>query len=59
VSERPFDVGGGRSLTITISLGVAFNEADTDVPETLIKHADIALYRAKREGRNRVVFDAA
>jgi two-component system cell cycle response regulator len=59
VAERPFEIGGGRSLTITISVGVALNEAETDVPETLIKRTDIALYRAKREGRNRVVFDAA
>jgi two-component system, cell cycle response regulator len=59
VAERSFDVNGGRTLTVTISVGLALNESDADIPETLMKRADIALYRAKREGRNRVVFDAA
>jgi two-component system cell cycle response regulator len=59
IAERPFDIGGGRGISVTISVGVSLNEHAVDVPETLIKRADIALYRAKREGRNRVVFDAA
>jgi two-component system cell cycle response regulator len=59
IAERPFDIGGGRSISVTISVGVSLNEHAVDAPETLIKRADIALYRAKREGRNRVVFDAA
>jgi two-component system cell cycle response regulator len=59
IAERPFDIGGGRNIAVTISVGVSLNEHAVDVPETLIKRADIALYRAKREGRNRVVFDAA
>ncbi len=59
VSERSFEVGGGRNLAITISIGLALNEAATDTPDLILKRADIALYRAKREGRNRVVFDAA
>jgi two-component system, cell cycle response regulator len=59
VAERTFDIGNSRGLTITISVGVALNEAGTDTPEMILKRADIALYRAKREGRNRVVFDAA
>lgn len=59
VAERPFDVGGARPLFVTVSVGVALNESGADTPESIIKRADVALYRAKREGRNRVVFDAA
>jgi two-component system cell cycle response regulator len=59
VAERLFDIDVEKALTITVSVGVALNEHETDTPEMLLKRADVALYRAKREGRNRVVFDAA
>jgi len=59
VAERNFDVGGGQALSVTVSVGVALNESAHDTPEMILKRADVALYRAKREGRNRVVFDAA
>jgi len=59
VAEKGFDAGGGRPLAVTVSVGVALNEHDSDTPEVMLKRADVALYRAKREGRNRVVFDAA
>jgi two-component system cell cycle response regulator len=59
ISDRGFDVGAPRPLSVTVSAGVTLNESLTDTPESLIKRADVALYRAKREGRNRVVFDAA
>jgi two-component system cell cycle response regulator len=59
VAERLFDAGSSRELPITVSVGLALNESADDTPDMLLKRADIALYRAKREGRNRVVFDAA
>lgn len=59
VAERGFETAGQRPLAVTCSVGVALNEHDADTPEMILKRADIALYRAKREGRNRVVFDAA
>jgi two-component system cell cycle response regulator len=59
VAERSFEVGAQRPLAVTVSVGVALNESPDDTPEMVLKRADIALYRAKREGRNRVVFDAA
>lgn len=39
---------------VTISIGVAFFPNDSRDPIELIEMADSALYRAKREGRNRV-----
>jgi two-component system, cell cycle response regulator len=59
VAERGFDTAAGRALTVTVSVGVALNDGAGDTPDDLLKRTDIALYRAKREGRNRVVFDAA
>jgi len=45
--------GEGRRV-ITVSIGVASLRPEEN-PETLIHRADTALYRAKAEGRNRVV----
>lgn len=59
MAEKSFDVGAGRPLSVTVSVGVSIKESLADSPESMIKRADVALYRAKREGRNRVIFDAA
>ncbi|GAA3899875.1 hypothetical protein GCM10022228_07890 [Halomonas cibimaris] len=42
-----------QRLTVTISVGLAGFDGET--PERLLEHADRAMYRAKRDGRNRVV----
>lgn len=59
MAEKSFDVGAARPLSVTVSVGVSIKESLADTPESMIKRADVALYRAKREGRNRVIFDAA
>lgn len=59
VAEKPFFCAGETAAHVTVSVGLAMNENPADSPEDLLKRADIALYRAKREGRNRVVHDAA
>ena len=46
--ESPFE-------TITASMGVASFSAEHADAETLIRDADMALYQAKEQGRNRVV----
>ena len=47
------------NLNITISIGIAKAEGESDTAEQLLHRADQALYRAKRTGRNKVVADAA
>ena len=56
IRASPFEIEG-RSINLTISIGVsAFPDHGRDI-ETLVKRADVALYRAKAEGRDRVCID--
>jgi len=59
IAAKPFLLGPGTHLTVTASLGVSSLGSARDAVEDLLKRADRALYRAKREGRNRVVPAAA
>jgi diguanylate cyclase (GGDEF)-like protein/PAS domain S-box-containing protein len=45
-----------RAITATVSVGVALAPADGTSPEQLLKCADLALYKAKSDGRNCVRF---
>ncbi|MNR99531.1 Cyclic di-GMP phosphodiesterase Gmr [compost metagenome] len=46
----------GHEFFISSSIGVAVYPNDGTTPEELIKHADIAMYRAKETGRNNFQF---
>ena len=60
VETNPFVISRDPGeLSITISIGIAGSEGAEDSADALLHRADQALYRAKREGRNRVIADAA
>jgi two-component system, cell cycle response regulator len=60
IAAEPFAIAqGSRRIPVTISIGIAGLRDNDDTPANLLKRADQALYRAKRDGRNRVVPDAA
>lgn len=60
IATEPFAIQqGSRNLTVTISIGIAALGGKADSAAAVLKRADQALYRAKRDGRNRVVPDAA
>lgn len=60
IAGEPFPIErGARTLEVTISVGIATRTGPQDNAPQMLKRADEALYRAKRDGRNRVVADAA
>ncbi len=59
VASRNFVTATKSGIPVTISIGVASLAESNDTFEKLLKRADEALYAAKREGRNRVVLEAA
>lgn len=46
----------GEELTVTPSIGIAIAPDDGDDGDTLLKHADLAMYEVKQQGRNNFRF---
>jgi diguanylate cyclase (GGDEF)-like protein len=49
--------GSDASLRVSLSAGLAVNEAQANTLDALVARADVALYRAKHDGRNIVRVD--
>lgn len=48
----------GRPVRVTASIGIALNESGRDHPDDLLRHADMAMYKAKERGKgNHATFD--
>ncbi|ADN74587.1 diguanylate cyclase/phosphodiesterase with PAS/PAC sensor(s) [Ferrimonas balearica DSM 9799] len=52
---EPFELDG-QLFYVSTSVGIACFPDDAQQPETLIRHADLAMYHAKEEGRGRYSF---
>lgn len=52
---QPFQAAE-RSISLSVSIGVAMSPADGNDVDTLLKHADVAMYHAKESGRNAMHF---
>ena len=60
IAGEPFSVEkGAKRIEVTISIGISTLETKGEPISTVLKRADQALYRAKHDGRNRVVAAAA
>ena len=46
----------GKAVFTTASIGIATRDTEKEDVETLLKHADIAMYAAKQQGGNRYTF---
>jgi len=52
--DDPFEVQGS-ALNLGTSVGISYYPDDGETLDDLVKHADMAMYQAKRSGRNRIV----
>jgi diguanylate cyclase (GGDEF)-like protein len=58
VLRAPFDLKG-HEVIVTASIGITIHPTDASDPETLLKYADTAMYRAKQAGRDTFRFFTA
>ena len=56
VADLRISLGSGVIGEATVSLGIALYPNDGNTAESLLRAADQALYKAKRQGRNQIVF---
>ena len=60
IAGEPFAVNKGtKRIEVTISIGLSTLELKGEAVADVLKRADTALYRAKHDGRNRVVVSVA
>lgn len=63
ISSSPFHMPGGEAVPVTVSIGIAGIRPDSKVDDlktigdSLIARADVALYRAKSDGRDKIAVD--
>jgi len=55
IAGTPFVLGAEQQLNLTLSIGVTESQPGDSTVTAVVARADKALYRAKREGRNRIV----
>ncbi|MGO1247563.1 MAG: sensor domain-containing diguanylate cyclase [Oceanisphaera sp.] len=55
IADLQIELPSGETMSVTISIGVAMLDACDQGLDALIKKADLALYQAKEQGRNRVI----
>ena len=53
-TKRSGGAASGKSVSVTVSIGVAASSEELRSPTEVIKAADKALYRAKQRGRNQI-----
>ena len=51
--EQPFKLASGLMVQVGVSIGLALAQSADEGTEALIRRADVALYRAKSDGRGR------
>ncbi len=55
VMQKPLEIAN-TLIHSTVSIGIALHPGNSKTSEELFKHADIAMYRAKKWGRNQACF---
>ncbi|SEI58490.1 bifunctional diguanylate cyclase/phosphodiesterase [Achromobacter sp. NFACC18-2] len=53
--RQPFEIAG-HTVPVSVSIGIAMSEAQSLSADHLLRYADMALYEAKRNGRNCLTF---
>ncbi len=51
--QRSFELEKGRDVFTTVSIGIAVGSPECQLSEDILRHADIAMYRAKALGKAR------